>query len=269
MEPATLAMALKTLGKAFSVGRAAYKARQSWGLNADEIAAVESLLGGSADLVGMFKAGSVAASPRFLALHTALVTRAFGTACSRVWAGNMTMAPGFAKPSGLGRVFQSKKEEDRQTDIDTRLKRALGALAGAEKGGPAKTFDLLSALTGAPLGSPCYQALWEAFTNSLLEESGQPRLLELDDRNARLEFERAHLLAYAEALTAQAGAELAKGMVGIEASRPQLLEGANLYRADLEGANLENVICDADTKWPAGFDMARVSPPAVEAPADD
>lgn len=129
MEPLAIAAALKALGKVFSVGQAAYKVSQSWGLKSDEIAAVESLVNGSADLAGMLKAGGSPVSPRMFALHTALVMRAFGAACARHWAGDATMAPGLDKPSWVRRPFLSKKEEDRRRDIDTRLRRALDKLA--------------------------------------------------------------------------------------------------------------------------------------------
>ncbi len=224
MEPVVVAGALKVLGKVFSVGLAAYKIRRDWSLSVQEIEQLESFVSGSSELVGMLKAGG-GASPRMFALHTALVMRAFGTACQEHWAGDLAMAPGLASPSWLRRRFLTKSEKERRSDIDTRLRRALDRLAGADEGGPGKTFNALSAMVAAPLSSPCYQSLWEAFTNPQLEDEEwtQARLLELDDPGARLEFERAYRLAYAEAIISPGGAEVARSMVEIEAARPQFL----------------------------------------------
>jgi hypothetical protein len=223
VEPATIATALKVLSKVFSVGRAAYKVRQSWGLNGEEVDALASFMGGSGELAGMLpRAGGPSAS--MLAVHLALVMRAFGAACDAHWAGSATMAPGLAKKSWLSGTFLSKPEKDRQDEIAVRLRRALERLAGSERGAPAKSFDVLSAMVSTPLSSPAYQALWEAFTNpDLDDELTHARLLELEDPGARLEFERAYLLAYAEAIASPSGAEVARGMIAIEEARPQLL----------------------------------------------
>ncbi|MFO0586821.1 MAG: pentapeptide repeat-containing protein [Polyangiaceae bacterium] len=224
MEPVTMGVALKVLGKAFSVGLAAYKVRRDWSLKVEELEQIETFVSGSAELVGMLKSGG-GASPRMFALHTALVMRAFGTACGDHWADDKKLAPGLGSPSRLQRFFLSKKEEERRTDIETRLRRALDRIAGAEEGSPQRTFEVLSAMVDAPLSSPCYQALWEAFTNPLLEEGDgtQARLLEMEDPGARLEFERAYRLAYAEALVSPGGVEVARSMTEIAAARPQLL----------------------------------------------
>ncbi|MFO0756357.1 MAG: pentapeptide repeat-containing protein [Byssovorax sp.] len=246
MEPATIGATLKVVSTIFKVGRAAYKVRQSWGLKEEEIAAIEALIGSSADLMGSFKTGSITASPRLLALHTALVARAFGTACSRAWADNTDMAPGFGKPSWLQRQFLTKSEEERRVDIDARLKRALDRLAGAERGGTQKTLDLLTAMVGDPLSSPAYQAFWEAFTNPVLDDEGnQARLIELEDPGARLAFERTYLLAYAEALASPGGSEVTKGLTVVESIRPRLVR--DLLVRDLSTWKSKHIFGEVET----------------------
>lgn len=219
MEP-TITTALTILGKAFSIGSAAYKVRQSWGLNADELSAIASLASAGAATAEMFAGSS--ATP-MLALHTALVTRAFGAACHRHWGGSKAMAPGLDKPSRLRRIFLSKSELDRRADIESRLRMAFDAASTPGEGAPEKNLNLITALVSDPQSSPCYRALWTAFTNPLLEDGEQASLVELADPGARLEFEQFFRLAYAEAVAAPGAAGLAKYMVELEADRPRLL----------------------------------------------
>jgi len=223
MEPTSIAMAFNVFGKAFNVGLAAYKVRKEWEVNADAVEAVASLFGESGDLVGMLPSGGGREALRLFARHAVLVTYAFSAACRDHWAGNTEMAPIFDKSSRLRAVFQSKGETEKARDVQSRLKRALDRVGVSERQDASKTFDLVSALVGEPLGSPWYQALWEAFTNPLLEDGQRSGWLELKDPGARLEFECAYCLAYADVLMSSAGADVARGVLQVQASRPDLL----------------------------------------------
>ncbi len=223
MEPTSIAVAFNVLSKAFGVGLATYKFRKEWELNADAVEAIASAFGGAGDLVGMLPRGGSKEVVRLFALHAALVTCAFGAACKDHWAGNTEMAPSFDKPSRLRALFQSNEESEKKSDIESRLKRAMDRVGALDRGGASRTFDMVSAMVGEPLSSPWYQALWEAFTNPLLEDGERSRWLELEDSGAKLEFERAYRLTYAEALISTAGAEVARGALQLHASRPELL----------------------------------------------
>jgi hypothetical protein len=221
MEPTTILAAVTALSKGFKLVQAAYKVGEKWSLDHDELEKLESLVGASQDFAGLFAGGGVAPPARLIAIHTAIATRAFSIALRDHWAGSASMAPGFEKRSWGQRFRLSEKEEERATDIDTRLARAVDRIARLGEGGAPKAFEAITGIVDDPIASPCYGALWEAFTNPQLDDGKQARLIELEDPGARLEFERRYRLAYAESLSSSS--DLARGIFELKAERPRLL----------------------------------------------
>ncbi len=196
MVASTTILAIGGLHRLFKLALAAHKVGEKWGLNGDEFAALESLVGASRDFAGSFGGtGGPAPSHRVIALHTAVVTRAFALACGEHWAGS-TLAPNFEKRSFLGRLRLSEKEEERDQDVRSRLALALDRVAKLGEGGAAKAFEAVTAMLDDPIASPCYGALWDAFTNPQLDGGEQVKVVELEDPGAKLEFERLFRRAY-------------------------------------------------------------------------
>lgn len=211
--------ALATLKKVFAVGSAAYKVREKWGLTSDELSAVEGFLGA----IGSLR-GTVESSPlRLAATHAVLVVRAFGTACNRHWAGNPIMAPGFGRSVRVPTILRNKADVAREAEVETRLKFAMGKLGPQSGGSSHADFDTIDAMLGDVLNSPCYRALWTAFSDPNLDDGDQPKLLELGDPGARLEFERHFRLAYAEAMGSEPGGALARALIEQEGDQAAIL----------------------------------------------
>lgn len=249
MDPMTITAALKVLGKAFNIGLAVYKVRQSWGrnddgLHADDVKTLADLFSNSSDLVGLLPSDGGKGTAHLFARHAALATSAFAAALDHHWASNKDMAPGFGKSGRLRQLFSSKSEKEREEDIQSRLKRALDRVGKTERLSTKKTLDLVALLMGESIASPWYQALWEAFTNRDLESDTPPQLLELQDDGAKLEFEHAYRLEYAAALASQAGVELGRAVLELQSTQPArlrdlLLRGMSTWDREHVFGNIE------------------------------
>ncbi|HLL05520.1 MAG TPA: pentapeptide repeat-containing protein [Myxococcaceae bacterium] len=197
--------AIKILGKALQLGLSGAEALITEGLDLKELAAVPALT----DLVGEFGRKKGDRSPDLDAQLLGIITRCFGQAIKRHWAYNPSLAP---SPSRL-RLFMSKEEAKRAAEIEQRLELALRALKvlgppGDLPAGP-QEWKHVESLTGNPLSTPYYRALWKAFTDSKLDdpEDPGPPLIDLS-LGARPEFEHYFLLAYYKALSSAEGQPL-------------------------------------------------------------
>ncbi len=83
------------------------------------------------------------------------------------------MAPGLVRSSWLAR-FLHKAQAEREKEIASRLRMALEQLGTQQGGGPARAFNRISGMLEDPVGSPCYEALWKAFTNPTLSAEIEP-----------------------------------------------------------------------------------------------
>lgn len=176
------------------------------------------------DVLSDARKGASNVPPRIQAVHTALITQAFGEACDEHWAGNKDLAPGLVQPSRLRRLFTSKQRLERHADIQSRLMRALDRWTASTSQEPKAQFDPRNALSADPVATPFYAALWEAFCHSLLESDDQGPLIDLGSgEEVRLEFEASVRTAYDEALTSPLGEPLAKHLLNAGSERPHVL----------------------------------------------
>lgn len=212
------------LVRIFSMGAVLYGASKK-GYDEAELGLIEKVFEAGGLLCDAYSKNGPPIPSRVRAVHTALITQAFGEACDEHWAGNKDLAPGLVKPSRLRRLFESTKRNERREDIQSRLQRALDNLAqNDDLQKPHARLDPRHSLSGDPIASPMYRALWEAFTNSLLASDDQPPLIDLGQReDARLEFEETVRTAYDEALTSSLGEPLAKYLMEPDKEKPRLL----------------------------------------------
>lgn len=196
---------VKALGKLFQFGITVYESWTTEGFAPKELETLPALV----DFLGELSGNKTGRSLDMEALHLGLITRCFGQAFGRHWAFNKSLAP---KLGGF-RIFMSKEERQRAQEIELRVKLATEMLEELGRIGdlPAgeEEWKRVGKLTGGPLSTPYYQALWSAFTNKNLDEdgTGTPPLLDLGE-TGRLEFERHFLLAYHQALSSQVGQPL-------------------------------------------------------------
>lgn len=209
------------LGRIFIKGAVLYGAAK-YGYDEADLGALEHL----------FEAGGVlrnarSAAPsvptRIHAVHLALITQAFGEACDDHWGGNTDLSPGLVAPSRLRRLFMSDKRKERIADIQSRLKRALDRLEASAQGGAQASLDPRHSLSGDPIASRYYGALWEAFNNTLLESEEGPLIDIGSEGQGKLQFEETVRMAYHQALTSPLGKPLADYLLQEETERPNTL----------------------------------------------
>ncbi|MFY0565655.1 pentapeptide repeat-containing protein [Archangium lansingense] len=245
MEPV---VAIGALSKILGVGISTWEALKSPDFDEKDLSALRTLLetgGGALGATLSPKDAQVAAQ------HMALITRAFGQAFGRHWAFNKDFVP-----TGRFRAFMSKEQRQRAKEIEVRTRYAAQKLqttgdlpAGAEE------LGLVSALTGSPLNTPYYRALWAAFSNPKLanEEAGEPPLLELTE-DTRREFERHFLIAYWEGLASSTGRGIGSYIEGLEKYRTLLIR--ELLLKDLSTWNERHLFGNTErSKTPQSYGL--------------
>jgi len=154
-------------------------------------------------------------------LHLATVARCFGHTIRRHQEHSEALS---TQPQALfqnvAEVEQppqlSAKEIDRVLGSAAQVHIALGALP-VEK----LEIDLVESLTGSPLNTPYYRFLWDAFFKPA---EGEPPLLKLEAGGV-LEFERAFVLAWGEAMASTTGERLRLYLEGLQQDyKPQLIQ---------------------------------------------
>lgn len=182
----TLLVAGKVTDFAVKLWKAA--AGSEW--NSDDVEALAGLLEGSGEVLGSKGKGEARAA----AEYTALITRAFRTALEQ-----HQRERGLASLSPAWRRLVEGSERERKREIELRIKLAFEFLQ--EQPELDQELRLLDSMSGSPLASPYYEALWKAFTSPNLtdEEGGEVQPLELADGDARA-FERSFQAAYHQGL---------------------------------------------------------------------
>ncbi|MDI1483192.1 pentapeptide repeat-containing protein [Polyangium sp. y55x31] len=219
MEPTVTVLA--TLGKVFAAGALSYLGEAKQGFDETDVSAISAVL----EALGSVHGLTTAKKPtRMTAVHTALVLQAFGMAFAEHWAGDERMAPGLKEKSWVHRVLRSGDQAAREKEIQTRLKVALGwLLPEFEKHAAAERLSAMHALHPDPMATPIYQALYTAFADERFEGSEGTALLDMRREGARLQFEGAFQMAYAELLVTTAGQELGRFLLAVDEDRPRQL----------------------------------------------
>lgn len=199
MDPASIAL---TLSKIIGLGLAVHKAYESDGFDEADISAIKSFLE-----TGTSRSSAQSKSPPG-AILLAITTQAFGAALARHWGGSEIMVPG---KTGLPDFIAKHLKPDaygRRKEIEYRTKHAAVRLL--EPGDlPVGVSELenLGVLTGDPVSSPYYQALWAAFSNPTLDDDGESSPLDLAPGTAR-EFERHFRFAFYDLMASSLGQEV-------------------------------------------------------------
>lgn len=210
------------LGRIFIKGAVLYGAAK-YGYDEADLGALEHLFEAGGVLRNA-RSATPSAPTRIHAVHLALITQAFGEACDDHWGGNSDLAPGLVDPSRLRRLFMSDKRKERIADIQSRLKRALESLGKSTQRADHSPLDPRHSLSGDPIASFYYNALWEAFNNTLLESDDQGPLIDIGgEGQAKLHFEETVRMAYHQALTSPSGKPLADYLLQEETERPNTL----------------------------------------------
>ncbi|TKD03541.1 pentapeptide repeat-containing protein [Polyangium fumosum] len=218
MEPITI---VTMLGKVFAAGAFSYLGEAKQGFEESDVSAISAVL----EALGAVH-GVATAKPRtrMTALHTALVLQAFGTAFYEHWAGDERMAPGLQERPWLHRAFRSNEKAAREEEIQTRLRLALGwLLPEFEQRAAAERLSAMHALHPDPMATPIYQALYTAFADGRFEGGEDTALLDMRREGARLQFEGAFQMAYAELLVTGAGRELGRFLLEVDKDRARQL----------------------------------------------
>jgi hypothetical protein len=192
VEPAT---AIVTVGKLIGLGITGWKALDHHGFGKEDLEALQAFLESGASTMRKPEC------PPPAALQLAMIARAFGRAVGR-----HQMFHGMVPIKGPVSRWLDREERKREREIELRVKGAM--LQVQELGNdPAGEIASIDALTGDPIGTPYYRALWQAFSDPALtigEVDESPPLVM--SNTARREFERYFLLAYLDSLVASGGA---------------------------------------------------------------
>ncbi|MDC0744517.1 NACHT domain-containing protein [Polyangium mundeleinium] len=218
MEPITI---LTTLGKVFAAGALSYLGEAKQGFDESDVSAISAVV----EALGAVH-GVATAKPRtrMTALHTALVLQAFGTAFYEHWAGDERMAPGLQERSWIHRALRSNDKAAREEEIQTRLRLALGWLRSEfEERAAGERLSAMHAMHPDPMATPIYQALYTAFADGRFEGGEDTALLDMRREGARLQFEGAFQMAYAELLVTGAGQELGRFLLEVDKDRGRQL----------------------------------------------
>lgn len=219
MEPVT---AVIVVSKLIGLGMKSWSALDNSEINKDDVDALRTLLDTGTSLSGMRKP----APPSAAATHLALISRAFGRAVGRHFKFHGKSMPG----GKLGRLFDSEARGF-QRQLEQRVEQArlrIQPLGNAPKSEASHVDDL----TGSPLATPYYRALWAAFTQSqptVVDDDPAPLLVA--SATTRSDFERYFLLAYLEEIASPAGSALRDYLEGLKSYRTELVQ--ELLIADL------------------------------------
>lgn len=184
------------LSKLIGLGMKGWTALDDRDLDKDDVEALRTLLDTGTSISSMRRP----APPSAAAVHLALIARAFGRAVGRHQEihGKMLLSGGLKR-------WLSREDREREREIKLRVGHArlqVQKLGDA----PRSEAAYLDQLTGSPLGTPYYRALWQAFSDprlTIAELDEEPPLVM--SNTARSEFERYFLLAYQEGVASPAG----------------------------------------------------------------
>ncbi|TKC92130.1 pentapeptide repeat-containing protein [Polyangium fumosum] len=200
---ADLSTAISILANLIEFGLKASSAKESSGIDEKDIEALKAFL----ETGGVFASlrGRQSATPDVAARQLGLVTKAFGMAFGRHWQHNELAAPQKGR-----KLFPSGSERERRDEIEARTRSAVLRLEalGDHHDLSKDEIQRVDALTGSPLNTPYFCALWDAFSEPDSIRLGSPPdelpVLFLSNTTRR-QFERHFLLAYWEALASPAG----------------------------------------------------------------
>lgn len=213
MELATITMGLGVMSKLLGAGMKVWDSAGDGSFDKKDLEGLRALVETAGGLVGKRKAKA----PEAAALHLALVTRSFGRALGRHQELHGLTAP----LDSAWQRWRNKGDKAREKEIELRVKLAAPRLTELGAGGE-KELELLDMLSGSPLSTPYYRALWWAFTEQQLTvaEQGDVPPFDLTATAAR-EFERFFLLEYLRGLTAAPA--IAAYLDGVEEYRKLLV----------------------------------------------
>lgn len=200
------------------VGLKLGKAWTEDGVGAAELEAVEALLTKAGLLRGSGGAADAAA------VQLALVTGSFGAALHRHWAGWKRYVP---RERQWWR-WRASEESERRREFEARMSVVVNALQVLGDGHGRGQLGYVDGLTGEPMATPFYRALWDVFTmdsNLRLSggESAQP-FIRKDTPSEIHAFQDRFLLAYWQGLATGPGRRVAAFLDDLkDVYRPRLV----------------------------------------------